>query len=211
MPYTTVVAGTTITASWANTNVRDQVVSTFANSADRNSAIGSPTEGMLSFLTGTNRVDVYNAAGYSALVNPAHGAWVDYSASAEVQQSASYLARTVGLARYIRIGRLCTYAFSITLAGSGTAGQHVNILLPFDHALGGSTGGHGTGGVVDVSASLEYPAFVVPSTAAANLAWFRSTASTALDARLGVATFTAALATGDVVNGSLTYQTASDD
>lgn len=48
MPYTTLVAGTTITASWANASVRDQVVTPFATAAARTSAISSPIEGMVS-------------------------------------------------------------------------------------------------------------------------------------------------------------------
>lgn len=49
MPYTTLVAGTTITASWANASVRDQVVTPFASASARTSAITSPVEGMLSY------------------------------------------------------------------------------------------------------------------------------------------------------------------
>lgn len=50
MPYTTVVAGTTITAAWSNANVRDQVVTPFANAAARTSAITSPVDGMIAYL-----------------------------------------------------------------------------------------------------------------------------------------------------------------
>lgn len=46
MPYTTVVAGTVITASWGNM-VRDQLVTPFADAATRNAQILAPVEGML--------------------------------------------------------------------------------------------------------------------------------------------------------------------
>lgn len=49
MPYTTVVAGTTITAAYANANLRDQVVTPFATASARTSAITSPVQGMLSY------------------------------------------------------------------------------------------------------------------------------------------------------------------
>jgi hypothetical protein len=49
VPYTTNVAGTTITAAWGNSNVRDQVVTPFATAAARTSAIASPVQGMLSY------------------------------------------------------------------------------------------------------------------------------------------------------------------
>lgn len=60
MPYTTVVAGTTITASWGNANVRDQVVTPFANASARTSAVSSPVEGMVSYLNDVNSLEVYN-------------------------------------------------------------------------------------------------------------------------------------------------------
>lgn len=50
MPYTTVVPGTAITASWANANVRDQVITPFASESARDSAITSPIEGMSTYI-----------------------------------------------------------------------------------------------------------------------------------------------------------------
>ena len=46
MPYTTLVPGTVITASWANANVRDQVLTPFASAATRDATITSPVTGM---------------------------------------------------------------------------------------------------------------------------------------------------------------------
>jgi hypothetical protein len=67
MPYTTIVAGSTITSSWANANVRDQVVTSFANAAARASAISSPIEGMVTYLQDTNRTDFYNGTVWQPL------------------------------------------------------------------------------------------------------------------------------------------------
>lgn len=66
MPYTTLVSGTTITSSWANENVRDQVVTPFASSAARSSAITSPVAGMATYITSNDSsegVETYNSAG----------------------------------------------------------------------------------------------------------------------------------------------------
>jgi len=60
MPYTTVVAGTTITASWANLNVRNQVVTPFASSAARTSSVPSPVDGMHSFLNDYLSTEYYS-------------------------------------------------------------------------------------------------------------------------------------------------------
>jgi hypothetical protein len=64
MAYTTIVAGTTITASWANASVRDQVISPFADSSARSSAITAPVEGMMSYLTGTDRFEGYQGSAW---------------------------------------------------------------------------------------------------------------------------------------------------
>ncbi len=60
MPYTTVVAGTTITASWSNTNNRDQVITPFASASARDSAITSPVNGMHCYLTDVDLTMVYD-------------------------------------------------------------------------------------------------------------------------------------------------------
>jgi hypothetical protein len=62
MPYTTVVAGTTITAAWSNTNNRDQVVTPFASASARDSAITSPVNGMHCYLTNIDLTMVYDGA-----------------------------------------------------------------------------------------------------------------------------------------------------
>jgi len=64
VPYTTIVAGTTIAASWANANVRDQVITPFANTSARDSSIGSPVEGMCCYITGSDVLQVYNGANW---------------------------------------------------------------------------------------------------------------------------------------------------
>jgi hypothetical protein len=51
MPYTTSVAGTTITASWANANVRDQVVTPFSSTSALASAITAPVVGMTEYIS----------------------------------------------------------------------------------------------------------------------------------------------------------------
>jgi hypothetical protein len=65
VPYTTVVAGTTITASWGNANVRDQVVTPFASASARSSAITSPIEGMVTFRQDENVLEAYDGSNWT--------------------------------------------------------------------------------------------------------------------------------------------------
>lgn len=74
MPYTTLVAGTTITASWANANVRDQVVTPHASSGARTSAVASPVAGMVSYITGTKQLEPYDGTQWV----PANGTMLAY-------------------------------------------------------------------------------------------------------------------------------------
>jgi hypothetical protein len=69
MPRTTLVAGTTITAAWANANVRDQVVTPFASASARDSAITSPIDGQFAYLTDTNMMVHYNGTVWAPVNN----------------------------------------------------------------------------------------------------------------------------------------------
>lgn len=65
MPYTTVVAGTTITAAYGNANIRDQVVTPFASASARTSAITSPVQGMVSTRTDENVAELYTGSAWT--------------------------------------------------------------------------------------------------------------------------------------------------
>lgn len=67
MPYTTVVAGTAITASWGNANVRDQCVTPFASTSARDSAITSPVTGMVAVTTDTMAVWIRKSGAWRTL------------------------------------------------------------------------------------------------------------------------------------------------
>lgn len=60
MPYTTVVPGTVISTVYGNANIRDQVITPFANAAARDAAITSPVRGMVAYLTDTDLLWRYN-------------------------------------------------------------------------------------------------------------------------------------------------------
>lgn len=71
MPFTTVVAGTVITASWGNLNVRNQVVTPFATAAARTAAVGAlAVEGMPSWLEDYNDFWIYDGAAYVPIAGP---------------------------------------------------------------------------------------------------------------------------------------------
>jgi hypothetical protein len=67
VPRKVFVAGEILTAADVNTNLMDQAVQRFADSAARTTAIPSPTEGMTSYLDDLNRIEVYTGAVWSAV------------------------------------------------------------------------------------------------------------------------------------------------
>lgn len=86
MPYTTLVAGTTITASWANASVRDQTVTPFATAAARTSAVTAPVEGMLSYRTDADVFEGYDGSGWR--IAASLGAWTTYTPALTTSGSA---------------------------------------------------------------------------------------------------------------------------
>jgi hypothetical protein len=69
MPYTTVVAGDVITASWSNTNNRDQVVTPFAT-IDARGAIATPVEGMVTYIAADKTLWIYNGTVWKPIAGP---------------------------------------------------------------------------------------------------------------------------------------------
>jgi hypothetical protein len=64
VPRKIFVAGEILTAADVNTNLMDQAVMVFADSAARGSAIPSPSEGMVTYLSDVNRVEAYTGAAF---------------------------------------------------------------------------------------------------------------------------------------------------
>lgn len=70
MPYTTVVAGQVITASWGNANVRDQVVTPFSDPGAIVSGIASPLDGMFAFSSSDKTLWMYNGTAWKPVAGP---------------------------------------------------------------------------------------------------------------------------------------------
>jgi hypothetical protein len=72
MPKKTFTAGEVLTAADVNSFLMDQSVMTFATSAARGSAIGTATEGMVSYLNDTNSLEVFDGSAWNTF-NPQSG------------------------------------------------------------------------------------------------------------------------------------------
>jgi hypothetical protein len=67
MAYKTFVNGYALTASELNSYLMNQSVMVFADSTARSAALTSPTAGMVTFLTGTSSLELYNGSTWAAI------------------------------------------------------------------------------------------------------------------------------------------------
>lgn len=133
MPYTTVVAGTTITAAWSNANNRDQVVTPFATASARSSAITAPIEGMVTYLSDSDTLWHYSGSAWvpaNAVANPVGVAAAATSSGSDTTTSDTYanMAGTGSVTSFsftklvsttrIRIGLSATFFSSVTGLGA---------------------------------------------------------------------------------------------
>lgn len=63
-------AGDVLAAAEVNTYLMEQAVMVFAGSATRASTLGTPTEGMLSFLTDTDNLEYFDGTNWASVSNP---------------------------------------------------------------------------------------------------------------------------------------------
>lgn len=69
MAYKSFTAGEILTAADVNAYLMKQTVMVFASATARNSALTSPTEGMIAYLSDTNALTVYDGASWVGAVN----------------------------------------------------------------------------------------------------------------------------------------------
>ena len=202
MAYTTLVAGTTITATWANTNVRDQGVSLFATTAARDAAITAPTEGLVSYQTDTNTITTYSGSAWSS-IGPVSGALTSWTPV--LVQSGGATINNVR-SSYIRVGRMvtCWWEISVTASAGAIAANSITVSMPVPGVVG-QTGTVGSGTLFDTSATARYKA-----TVSALNGTFVYNASGIAVGYLGAVDFVAQLAAGDTLDGYATYIAASD-
>lgn len=124
--------------------------------------------------------------------------WTTYTPT--LTQNAA-VAKTVNTARYTRIGRWVSAQIALTVTGTGTASNGVLVGLPVQSATATV---FGSAYLLDVSAGLFYAGIAYPSTGLVAGILLGSTAGTGNIA--GIAGFTAALASGDVIQMNLQYE-----
>lgn len=199
--YRDFVAGETLTAGNLEDYCQNQSVMRFASAAARDAALSVvKTEGMCAFLEDTNCLTVYSGSAWSS-VGPVHGAGLSYTPTVTQSGGVTF---TVGTSEYFRVGRMITWRFALAVTGTGTGANDVTITIPVTAAYGGEL--CGVGYITDSSVPARYAGWAVLSSTTA----MKIQTTSASVAYLGSNTFTAALAAGDIIAGSISYAAASD-
>lgn len=158
-------------------------------------------EGQLIYETDTDRYVGYDGSNWNTIAQM--GAWTSYTPT--LTQNNIAVAKTVNAARYQKIGRTVHFVAKLTLTANGTAGTPVRVGLPI--AAFDTTDFYcGSGILFDASAAAVYRALLTKT--GTNEVFLSPTNVTTADV-LGVTAFSAALASGDVINITGTYEAVS--
>ena len=116
MSYKTFVNGFPLNASELNTYLMSQVVATFTDSTARTAAIETPTEGQLTYLTGTNSFEYYDGSAWVSLL----------PASTTVSnKTANYTTASTDAGNTINS---TNSAITVTINNNLTAGQRIDFV-----------------------------------------------------------------------------------
>ena len=144
--------------------------------------------------------DVLSASDLNTYCSGEGGAWTSYTPT--VTQSGAVTC-TVNYSKYARYGRTIHWTFWLTMTGAGTGSNAVTVSLPVTAAS--ANGGAGVAAIYDSSASTPYVCSAQTNGAATAIAFVGD----ASGAGNWGSTPNTALATGDTIRGSITYEAAS--
>lgn len=205
--YHDFTAGETLTAANLEDFCEKQSVMVFASAAARNAALAAVLqEGMTAYLQDLNVLTIYSGAAWST-IGPVHGGWVAFTPA--VTQLGS-IGLTVNNSTYMRLGRMIHWRFTLTVTSNGTAANVVTLSLPANIAAVSDYGPCGHGQIFDASAPFTYQGPIVPASATTIKIQDRYANSSGAPAFLGVTSFTAGLASGDIISGWCIYEAAAD-
>ena len=126
--YKVFTAGEVLTAANVNGYLMEQSVMVFAGTAARSSAIGTPSEGMISYVSDTNAVEVYDGSNWVAVgVDTSIASSIVTTAVNSIAATAT--AYTAGTAdRHNVIYSLATAAATVTVPDVFNTGDRIDIV-----------------------------------------------------------------------------------
>jgi len=163
MAYKTFVSGTPALASDINTYLVNQSVNVFTNAAARTAAIPTPTEGMVTYLTGNDHLAVYSGTEWVTW----DLAWQAYTPTLTNLVLGSGATTS---AFYARMGKTVVAQIYISMGTGATASGQFSISLPVDIASSQRSGSVGTCVMRDAAAAVSYLGSVLATGSAPSVA-----------------------------------------
>jgi hypothetical protein len=124
MPFKEFAVGEKLTASDVNTYLADQTISTFSSAGARNSAITTPTEGQLAYITSNDAFTYYDGSGWQNLMFGA--SWIAFTPTTTGITAGN---GTFDFA-YAQIGKTVFYRGAFTLGSTSAITSNVSVTLP---------------------------------------------------------------------------------
>lgn len=206
--YLDFTAGSVLTAANLEDYCESQGIMRFASAAARDTALSViKTEGMTVYLKDVNTFTTYTGSAWST-VGPVHGGLTTYTPT---WTQSGAISKTVNHSVYSRVGRRVEWNFTLTATGSGTGANIITLSLPVNSAYFGSNATpFGYYLFYDTSAPLAYHGPIMfDTTSTAKFFVGTGTGASSL-AFIGNAIFSAAVASGDILSGFVTYEAAAD-
>jgi hypothetical protein len=200
MPYTTIATNDVLTASMMNANWRDQVVSTVTSSTRP-----AGTQGQYIFETDTNRLYIYTGVAWELAYQ--QGGWQSYTPGID-QGATTNIAKTVVYAKFSQFGKTMHLRVNLSLTAAGTANSAVTVFLPTPAASFVGNDVIGQGFIHDASSGTPNIPCVVILASAGAVYFIDSTQATNVVLGQTGSAFAAALASGDTVTFSATFEIA---
>jgi hypothetical protein len=159
-------AGEVLTAANVQGYLMDQTVMVFDDAAARTAAVGTPSQGMLSYLKDTGQVEAYGTAwaGIDTTVSSLPGSAITYTVTASTATAYTIASSDQGSVLQFTAS---TAVVTVGTATAFTAGQRVDILADStDFTLSAGTGvtfsGAGTAGTaLSFNVGAQYEALTV--------------------------------------------------
>lgn len=151
--YRTFAPGEVLTSANVMSYLMSQATMVFTTSAARDSAITSPTEGMVAALTTPETLTIYDGSGWVTWGN--YTSWTTYTPTWLSNAAAPGLGNGSADGRYCRFGKQVTFYATIGIGSTSTPGTGVwSVSLPVTART--ATEQNVSGRLVDVSASKSW-------------------------------------------------------
>lgn len=203
MPFKTFTAGSLGTASDVNTYLMEQSIATFSSAGARNSAITSPKNGQVAYISSSKSFTYYDGTGWQQLVLPE---WITYTPTVtNVTLGSGYTLSAV----YTQIGDTVIVNFSLLFGATTAVTGEPYFSLPVNHANTNRSGAAGNAVIVDASPFTRYRASAYPSGTPSNcfMRVFSASGTYVTETAMS-STVPITWAVGDLISTTIVYQAA---